>query len=148
MPRNPENSLPEGDREGGTDQSQQSGSEVFDAELADSQERGNASKIDILKASLKRMYENPKETAKAAGKGALKYGVYKPAKVGMGALKLGGKLTIGSIGFSLLEVPKTLWREVKIISKILWKTAKGEKPPSFSEIWKYFFDKNKEGKKE
>lgn len=63
--------------------------------------------------------------------------------------KLAGGIGLGVAGGVagfLAELPGALWKETKLISKILWKMAKGEKPPSFKEIWKTFFTGKKDKK--
>ena len=101
-----------------------------------------------VKKTQKKVVESVKETPKKVlgGVKATPRYMWEGVKV---TPKIGGKLGGASVGFSLLEVPKTLWKEIKMISSILWKATKGEKPPKFSEIWKSFFDKKKDkGKKE
>lgn len=72
-----------------------------------------------------------------------KYGAVKPikwmAKRGFGY----GTSIFGAVAYFL---SKNLWKILKLETKVLWKSAKGEKTPSFGEIWREFFPK-KDNKK-
>ena len=62
---------------------------------------------------------------------------------GLKNLTKGTGIAAGGVMMGWAEVFKTAWKEVKILGEILWKTANGQKPPSYEKIWKTFFPENK-----
>jgi len=97
------------------------------------QELENPRRIKQLKEKLSGYY-NKTATARELGKKVLKGS----GEIGVEVLK-GGLVALP--GLILKEIFSTLWKETKIMSKTLWRMARGQKPPSFSEIWREFFPK-------
>lgn len=112
---------------------QQLGTDASQEEMAEGQ-KGNM--INRLKGSLEKSYKDG--VLEEAGKTVLKYGVKKPAQIAK-------SVTLGSIGFQFIALPKVLLKEVKIIGETLWRALNEEKAPSIKEVWGEFFPKKKKG---
>lgn len=79
----------------------------------------------------------PKNKSSEKNGGAGKTEMGKVGRTALFGWDLGSTMTKGLFS--------NLWKFVKVEASVLWRTAKGEKPPSFKEIWSEFFPK-KEGK--